>query len=329
MHTIGKAIEFIEKVFGKADIVNSKQDAQVFCPICGLKGEDPNKRKLSIKLENWLTHCWKCNYSNKTIFFLLKRFHPQFVQEFSNDFFGGALPFDEFEEVIEQEETIEIPEGFIFLAESMESKLAHVIQARKYLVERGATEKDFWYFKFGITLKDPKMRSRVIVPSFNSNGDLNYFTGRMYVKYDGKLKKKYEDASTPKTKIVFNEINIDWKEELTITEGPFDLIKCNNNATCLLGSALDRKSLLFQNIIKYETPVLLALDNDAKEKQLNIAKDLSGYGIRVRLYQIPSQYNDVGQMTKEEFIKGIENSVPYDIEEDFKFRIHMNMEKKL
>ena len=28
----------------------------------------------------------------------------------------------------------------------------------------------------------------------------------------------------------------DWKKELTLVEGPFDLFKCDTNATCLLGS---------------------------------------------------------------------------------------------
>ena len=41
---------------------------------------------------------------------------------------------------------------------------------------------------------------------------------------------------------------------MTLVEGPFDMVKCDDNATCLLGSHLPVNSLLFQKLIQNKTP---------------------------------------------------------------------------
>lgn len=325
MHTLGQATVFIEKVFGDYKLSKHGLDIEVSCPVCAEKGENPEKKKLSIRLDTWWAHCWKCNYKNKTVFFLIKQYHPDFLDEYVSQFYGGVVPYfseDEFE--TKEEAPVELPTGFTLLAEQFDSpKTILGMDVKKYLVSRGATLKDIWYFKYGFSLTDKNSKLRVIIPSYDSNGKLNYFTSRTIISSNTFRGKKYNDASTKKTKIVFNEINIDWTKELTIVEGPFDLLKCNDNATCLLGSALEKESRLFQKIVENETPVLLALDNDAKEKQLNMAKDLTAYGIDVRLYDVPKQLNDVGQMTKESFINGIPKSRQYTIADDLKFRIEL------
>jgi hypothetical protein len=325
MHTLGQATAFIEKVFGQYKITKQGLDVEVACPICAEKGEKPEKKKLSIKLDNWWVHCWKCNYKSRTLFFLLKKYRPEFLDEYVNEFYSGIIPYQSEDELEVKEETsVELPDGFTLLAEQFDSpKTILAMEIKKYLLFRGATLRDIWYFKYGFTLTDKNFKYRVIIPSYDADGKLNYYTSRTIISSNNFKGRKYNDASAKKTNIIFNEINIDWTKELTIVEGPFDLLKCNENATCLLGSSLEKNSKLFQKIVENETPVLLALDNDAKEKQLNIAKDLSSYGINVRLYQIPKHLNDVGQMTKEEFINGIPNSRQYTLSNDLKFRIEL------
>jgi len=89
---------------------------------------------------------------------------------------------------------------------------------------------------------------------------------------------------------------------LTLVEGPFDLVKCNDNAVCLLGSFLAWDSLLFQKIISHKTPVLLALDPDAQAKTIKIARSLLEYDVPVRMLE-HGVYEDVGDMTKQEFLR--------------------------
>jgi len=106
----------------------------------------------------------------------------------------------------------------------------------------------------------------------------------------------------PKKNVIFNEINIDWSEELTVVEGPMDLMKCDDNATCLLGSHLNEGYLLFSEIVRHSTPVVLAMDPDARTKAQNIAKKLAAYNVRVRVLE-HGNFSDVGEMSRADFKK--------------------------
>ena len=119
---------------------------------------------------------------------------------------------------------------------------------------------------------------------------------------------KYINAPVAKKEVLFNDINIDWKKPVTLVEGPFDLTKCPYNSSCLLGSHLPEDSVLFREIVKNNTPVVLALDPDAVSKSHEIAKSLSAYGVSVKMTTVPED-KDIGDMNKEEVRKIITNSI--------------------
>ena len=82
-------------------------------------------------------------------------------------------------------------------------------------------------------------------------------------------------------------------------EGVFDAVVAGN-AIPLLGSSLRDSSKLLQEVIKHDTPIYLALDPDAKQKEQKIAKLLMQYDIE--LYNIDvSGFEDIGEMTKKQF----------------------------
>lgn len=59
MYTRGQAIDFIEKVFGQGSLSNHGANISVTCPMClQKKGISHNKRKLVIRTDNFLLHCW-------------------------------------------------------------------------------------------------------------------------------------------------------------------------------------------------------------------------------------------------------------------------------
>ena len=305
MHTQGMAIDFIERCFGPAKLTNAGLNANVCCPVCG----DTEKKKLAIRTDNWLTKCWKCNYKAKTIYGLLKRYKPVYVDEFILQFDGASLVSDAEEEAFKsQQEAIEIPRGFQLLAEHLHSDNSpfYIRQAIKYLKGRGLEERDFWYFKFGVTVLDAGYMNRVIVPSHDAEGNLNFFTARTY---KSNVRPKYFNPKFHRETIVFNELNIDWRDELTIVEGPFDLFKVNDNATCLLGKELTKDYLLFQRIVENKTPVLLCLDNDAKRSTLNTAKLLYEYDVSVRVMELPEEIKDPGEITRNKFLELRETNV--------------------
>ena len=309
MHTQGQAITFLERCFGPAKLTNAGLNANVCCPICG----DTDKKKLAIRTDNWLTKCWKCGYKARSIYGLLRRYKPVQAEEFITQFDGASLVFDDEEKAFKKElEVLQLPTGFQLLAEWLDNEdpPAHIRQSIKYLKQRGLTERDFWYFKFGVTELDKSYKNRVIVPSHDIEGNLNFFTARTYKSF---IKPKYFNPRFRRETVVFNEINIDWDDELTIVEGPFDMFKVNDNATCLLGKELTKQCALFQAIVTHATPVLLCLDNDAMRATLDTAKLLYDYNIDVRILELPEEIKDPGEISKDRFLELREtNAVEFD-----------------
>jgi hypothetical protein len=317
MYTQGQAIEFIEKAFGQATLTNGGLNASVICPKCAEKEDNLQKRKLVIRTDDFLTHCWVCGYRSTNLINLLSQYHPHFIEEYREKFkiqapFARCMVldlstlFDEKKPEQTLAPPVQLPTGFTLMATNLGTGNKAVDNAWKYLKSRGITERDLWLWKFGVTEHrtpegEQNFRFRVIVPSFDAQGDLNYFSARAY--WDKLKGAKYSNPNIKRETIIFNELNIDWTQELTLVEGVFDLIKCNENATCLLGSTLDQTYLLFQRIVERNTPVVLALDNDARHKTFKLAKLLTEYGISVRIFRVPSDLNDVGQMTRVRFIE--------------------------
>ena len=112
---------------------------------------------------------------------------------------------------------------------------------------------------------------------------------------------------TSKSKIIFNELYIDWQEDLVLTEGIFDAIVSGKNSVPILGSSLKEQSRLFKSIIRNDTPVYVALDPDAEEKAASLVENLIKYGAEVYKIQV-FPYNDVGEMPKDEFARRKQNA---------------------
>ena len=100
---------------------------------------------------------------------------------------------------------------------------------------------------------------------------------------------------------------MDFEDDLTIVEGAFDAIVAGPNAVPLLGSTLREKSKLFQEIVRNDTTVYMALDPDASKKEIKIIELLLKYGIEVYKVSL-NEYNDVGEMSQEIFRRRKEKS---------------------
>jgi len=177
----------------------------------------------------------------------------------------------------------------------------------KYLEGRGIDKKDVLGWKVGYC-SSGRYRDRVIFPSFNEDGAANYFVARALTEGDF----KYLNPAASRN-IIFNELYLDFDKEITIVEGIFDAMKAVN-AVPILGSTLSENSVLFKKIIKHDTPVLLALDKDAKWKALKIKRLLLKYGIEIRELDL-EEYEDVGEMSKDEF-KRLSSQASFIQEED-------------
>jgi hypothetical protein len=304
MSSTSYKVKLLTSAFGVGISSRDGEDIAFCCPSCSKSGS--SKKKLAIKLDKGLYHCWVCGLSGKRIDSLFRKFAPHLLPELKK-VGGWARSYKKDDETEEQPEIkLKIPDGFVLLGASLNSRDPDVKESISYCHRRGLSTRDIWYFKLG-TCKSGRFRRRVIFPSFSDTGTLNYYTARS-IDLDSKM--KYINAGVPKKAVLFNDINIDWSQSLTLVEGPFDLTKSTFNSSCLLGSHLPDDGMLFRKIVKNRTPVNLALDPDAIQKSHNIAKLLSSYNIDVDMVTVP-RGKDVGDLTRKAFQALVEKKEPW------------------
>jgi len=295
-------VSFLRRCFGSAEIARDGINVAVKCPRCD-KNNLSQKKKLSINIETWQFHCWVCEFKGKSLFPLIKGISSSELLEEYNLKYSQTKYLKKIDDEIS---AVFLPKDYCFLGDLLGSKDPDIKASLKYLKNREISERDVWHFKLG-TAREGKFRRRIIIPSFDREGDLNYYVSR---SIDKGASLKYVNSKVDKKRIIFNEINVDWKKELTIVEGPFDLMKCDSNATCLLGSNLSEDSLLFSKITYNKTPILIGLDSDMIKKKMKIAQQLSLFDCNVRMLDL-KRFLDVGEMTKAEFIKLKSQSIPW------------------
>ena len=252
-------IKFLSRVWPNHRITSGGREFKVVCPKCGDKSR-PDKRKLCIRLDNDLYHCWVCDLKGRSVSRLIRKVKPTLAASYQSQF--GQVKFQEHQEDFVK---CELPRGFRLVMDNLYDPDAK--RVRRYAHTRGITDSELWRFRVGYS---PELRRRMILPSFDENGTLNYWTAR---RCDSNPDWRYLNAKVPKTQFVVGELDLDWSaEEIVLVEGPTDLIKCSLlNATCLLGSTLSENSELFRKLITYPERIVLALDGDARKKQDRIA----------------------------------------------------------
>jgi len=292
-------LEILNTILGSYHSSNSEY--LFHCPYC-----NHHKRKLSINLTSNVYKCWICDARGRNIYRLIRRF-GNFNQRQQWKELTGQVNISEFDNFLnlfdekqeeEYEEIMKLPEDFISLTGKSVPKSA--IPALKYLHARDITRNDILKWKIGYCTLGP-YSGRIIIPSFNLDGRVNYFIARTY----NENWRRYLNPSKSND-IVFNELYVDWDNDLILVEGAFDAIVAGN-AVPILGSTLREKSRLLQEIVKHDTPVFVALDEDAREKENKILSLLLKYGIET--YKIDTGgYEDVGAMPREVFKNRKENS---------------------
>ena len=290
MYTVTEKLEYLKGCFGENYQLSRSGDNVAFqCPACGRGTE---KLKFSICLETFMCHCWVCDIKGKTPYFIIKKYCDSDRAERFKRMFKIRINDEDVDEPIV--DVVRFPNKFKMLATIKNPRDPDLRDCLRYLKSRGVTEELLWRHKIG-TFVGRRLTRRVVFPSFDSKGILNYYVSRTI---DGNGFPKYLNCKADKTSIVFDEAKIDWKKELMIVEGVFDMIKCGLNTTCLLGSSLNEKHKLFHMIVKNKTPVILALDADMLSKTYRIAKELSSYDVQVKIFDLGG-YQDIGSMSSE------------------------------
>ena len=154
--------------------------------------------------------------------------------------------------------------------------------------------------------------NRIIIPSYDANGKLNYFIARDMFPNS---KLKYKNPPMSKDTVCF-EMFINWNEPIVLCEGVFDAISIRRNVIPLLGK-FPSKTLVTRLVEKKVKQIYVALDEDARQDAIKLSKFLMDYGISTYLLNMkdkdPSELgftkfwellNSTQQSTFSDIIKG-------------------------
>lgn len=291
-------LSFLERFLGKADVISD--EALFSCINRSCPSIAKNKKKLSVNLVSGVYKCWVCGRSGRSLRFLLKPFcSEEEIKSVHKLFKGQQYQPQKFDFVPS------LPVGFVPLVnlENLEAAKPYF----NYLYSRNVTKEQILHFKLGITFDDAKFKRRIIFPSFDENGFLNFVIGR---SLDDNVFVKYHNIDVPKgwkNHIILNELNIDFMKPLVIVEGFFDFFNAGQNATFIAGNDLSINSKLFSKIVENKTEIYLALDSDAKQHQLRLANKFFRHDVSVYLIDL-MPYKDPGSISKEQFKERLEQA---------------------
>lgn len=288
----------VTKAFGAGIMSRDGINYSVKCPLCQEHRKD--KKKLVIRLDDARYHCWVCGAKGSNISRLISKFRPDLVQ-------GVKVKLEKSPEFIEEvEEPVDLPNGSVVLG--LKNQIDPDLKSSlNYLRKRGILKKDLLRWRI-LSCKTGSFRRRVIIPSFDHEGKLNYYVARTI---DPHIKMKYQNAKVSKESIIFNEIDLDWSREMILVEGVFDAINCPENTVPILGSSLSSRSKLFSMISKNQTPCIVSLDPDLKKKAFKIADLLTSAGCHVKIAFAPKG-RDLGDLTKTEAIEVLSSAKDYN-----------------
>lgn len=276
-------VELLTDVLGEPkNHYESKAQISFDCPVCaaekGLEDGD-GKGNLEINYSIHVYKCWACGDTLGTHGPLGKLFDKWGTKK-QKKLYDLVKP-EELKEDDKKRVWLKLPEGYTQFKDSNSRFIPH-IEAYNYLKQRGITDEIIEKYKIGYTVKGD-FAYRIIVPSYNIEGRLNYFVARAWVP----KKMKYKNPTAQKDEIIFNEGIIDWSKDVYLCEGVFDSFFLDNPLV-MLGKKLSK--LAFSTIYdKAQANVVICTDGDAWDDGLKIYHELNGGRLynKIKIVRLP------------------------------------------
>ena len=267
------------------------------CPFC-----HHHKPKLEVNftenkegINQWA--CWACGKKGKTIRSLFKQvevdssyFHElsKLVKNVSRDDVGEV-----------KHSILDLPKEFKTFLNNKDIIAKHALT---YLKNRDITKQDILKYNIGYC-DSGQYAKMIVIPSYDANGKLNYYTARSFEKDPY---TKYRNPETSRDIIPF-ELFINWDLPIILCEGPFDAMAIKRNAVPLFGKNI-QSSLMKKLVESKVQKIYIALDNDAVKQALKFCEQLLDVGKEIYLVEL--QGKDPSEMGFEHFTKLIQNTQP-------------------
>ena len=245
------------------------------CPFC-----NHYKKKLQVNLITQKWHCWVCDARGQTVSSLLRKSNAPFeLIKKAKDIYGDTTTSSNVP--INTRELVGLPEGYKPLyvnhgTPGYRNALHYAMQTR------GLTPVDILRYQVGYCEEGP-YAGMLVVPSYDSNNQLNYYVGRSY----------YKDTITHKNPPVSKDVvgfenQINWKEPVILVEGAYDAIAVKRNAIPLFGKKI-MSNLRTRILTEKVTKLYLALDADAFADSVKEVEYFMNNGIEVYVINLPGK----------------------------------------
>jgi transcription elongation factor Elf1 len=238
-------------------------------------------------------NCWTCGKRGKTVRSLFKQIQvdASYFQELSK--LVKNVSSDDIGEV--KHILLELPKEFKTFLNNQDITARHALS---YLKKRNISKTDILKYNIGYCASG-QYANMIVIPSYDCNGKLNYFTARSFEK-DPYVKYRNPEVSRD---IIAFELFVNWDLPIILCEGPFDALAIKRNVIPLFGKNL-QPSLMKKLVESKVQKIYIALDNDAMKQALGFCEQLLDIGKEVYLVEL--QGKDPSEMGFEHFTKLIQ-----------------------
>lgn len=287
-------VDILEDFLGEPRKHNEDTGQIAFdCPACSADKNMPEgdgKGNLEINYNKGAFRCWSCYDLNNMRGPIIKLLSRYASKKNLRDYRLIKPEIDFINTGSDKEKVaveLKLPEGYKKLSECTANDYKSDL-AKYYLKSRGITDDIIKEFQIGYTVKG-KFFNRIIIPSYDAEGKLNYFIARWFAKE--KTKIKYLNPDAEKQRIIFNEFKVNWDATIYLVEGATDHIVTPNSIP-LLGKFI-APELLEKLHDKAGGYIVIVLDDDAYEDAKKLYRELNFGDLRgrIRICRPPEGYD--------------------------------------
>jgi DNA primase len=275
-----KLLQLLESVLGKGK-PTSGDNIAFFSPFTS-----HYKPKLEINIntnhagENaW--HCWISDKKGRSISSLFKQLNLSKEKFEQLERIVESTRYRSQNSVTEKPIAVQLPEQYRPLW--IKKLTPDYRNAIHYLSKRGITAFDILKYRIGYC-ESGEYSGKIIIPSYDAAGQLNYFVSRAFYKED---KQKHKNPKISKDIIGF-EMFINWAEPIILCEGSFDAIAIKRNAIPLFGKII-QPALQKKIIQEHVRDIYICLDADALKNAVQIAQRFMGEGLNVYFVELANE----------------------------------------
>ena len=190
-----------------------------------------HKPKLQINIQTGKWHCWVSNQGGHNLYQLFKKAGAGY-NDFKelNKLLGDVSFYKKDNDTTTDD--VRLPQEYKSLSDPFDKSIVKE-HAIRFLRKRGITKEDITRYNLGYC-QSGKYNNRIIIPSYDSKGQLNYFVGRDF--YSSNF--KYMNPPNVAKDVIGFDLYVNWSLPIILVEGVFDAMSVKGNAIPLFGKSI-------------------------------------------------------------------------------------------